>query len=263
MLILKLSLPHILQVCHLHMTSYSTDISGMRFRLKELSRNKYTINNATHANIAYRQEFLPVERNVSLIGLTYSVVGVKVILNRYYSQYILSYYFTSIILVSVSWISFMIPPEEVPGRITLLITLLLVLVNILGTIIRTQPPSNSSTFLVIWVIACILFITAALFAYAALLWNNRHMVWRRYCKNNIKEKTRENQQSEETSRLPTSDMNTRGTMVFLHWDRSCILIFPITFLLFNLIYWPVVYYKNRAMYDNWMNRDPILYKWTV
>ena len=152
---------------------------------------------------------------------------------------------------------------------TLLITLLLVLVNILGTIIRTQPPSNSSTLLVIWVIACILFITAALFAYAALLWNNRHMVWRRYCKNDIREKTRENQQSEEPSRLPTSDMNPRGTMVFLHWDRfkgfkvysfrlpglghwdrSCILIFPITFLLFNLIYWPVVYYKNRATYGN-------------
>ena len=249
MLILKSSLPHTLQVCHLHMTSYSTDISGMRFRLKELSRNKYTINNTTHANIAYRQEFLPVERNVSLIGLTYSVVGVKVILNRYYSQYILSYYFTSIILVSVSWISFMIPPEVVPGRMTLLITLLLVMVNLLGTIIRTQPPSNSSTLLVAWIIACIFHITAAVFAYAALLWNHRNMIWRKYRKNDTKEKANDNEQSEETSKLRTSDMNPKGYGVFLNWDRLCILIFPITFLLFNSIYWPVVYFKHMATHN--------------
>ena len=231
------------------MTSFSTDISGMIFRLKELSRNKYSINNSTHINIAYSQEFQPVERNVSQVGLTFSVVGFRVILDRYYSQYILSYYFPSIILVSVSWISFLIPPEVIPGRMTLLITLLLVMVNLLGTIIRTQPPSNSSTLLVAWIIACIFHITAAVFAYAALLWNHRDMIWRKYRKNDTKEKANDNEQSEETSKLRTSDMNPKGYSVFLNWDRLCILIFPITFLLFNSIYWPVVYFKHMATHN--------------
>ena len=39
----------------------------------------------------------------------------------------------------VSWISFLIPPDIVPGRMTLLITVFLVLVNIFNTITTNIP----------------------------------------------------------------------------------------------------------------------------
>ena len=41
--------------------------------------------------------------------------------------------------ISVSWISFLIPPDIVPGRMTLLITVFLVLVNIFNTITTNIP----------------------------------------------------------------------------------------------------------------------------
>ena len=41
--------------------------------------------------------------------------------------------------ILVSWISFLIPPDIVPGRMTLLITVFLVLVNIFNTITTNIP----------------------------------------------------------------------------------------------------------------------------
>jgi hypothetical protein len=49
-------------------------------------------------------------------------------------KYISLYYLPSGLFVVVSWVSFLIPPEIVAGRMSLLITLFLVLVNIFGII---------------------------------------------------------------------------------------------------------------------------------
>ena len=60
-------------------------------------------------------------------------------------KYIKSYKFyfkqkeKCILSLLVSWISFLIPPDIVPGRMTLLITVFLVLVNIFNTITTNIP----------------------------------------------------------------------------------------------------------------------------
>ena len=41
--------------------------------------------------------------------------------------------------VIVSWISFLVPPESVPGRMTILVTVFLVLVNIFNSITSNIP----------------------------------------------------------------------------------------------------------------------------
>ena len=46
------------------------------------------------------------------------------------SHYIITCYLPSGMFVIVSWISFLVPPDIVPGRMTLLVTVFLVLVNI-------------------------------------------------------------------------------------------------------------------------------------
>merc|ERR1711994_645264 len=88
---------------------------------------------------------------------SYSFVGITLTLKRVFIKHLLSYYFPSSIMVAVSWTSFIIPPEVIPARMALLITVLLVLVNLLGTIIDKQPPSTFPTSLVIWISICIVF----------------------------------------------------------------------------------------------------------
>ena len=44
----------------------------------------------------------------------------------------------------VSWISFVVPPDVIPGRMALLVTLFLVLVNIFNTVTTNTPKAEGS-----------------------------------------------------------------------------------------------------------------------
>ena len=77
-----------------------------------------------------------------LITGNYSVAGFELTLRRKISHYIITYYLPSGMFVIVSWISFLVPADIVPGRMTLLVTVFLVLVNIFNTITTNIPKAE-------------------------------------------------------------------------------------------------------------------------
>ena len=85
-------------------------------------------------------------------------------------RYLYIYYLPSGIFVVVSWVSFVIPPEVVPGRMALLVTLFLVLTNIFNTITNISPNVEGMTAISLWMIACMFFVFLALLEYAAILY---------------------------------------------------------------------------------------------
>ena len=106
-------------------------------------------------------------------------------------KYLSIHYLPSGLFVVVSWASFLIPPEIVAGRMAMLITLFLVLINIFSGITGyaiqkecycTQkfqlvvaltshmPNADGVTAIAVWVIVCIFFVFGALLCYAYLLW---------------------------------------------------------------------------------------------
>ena len=105
----------------------------------------------------------------------------------------------------------MIPPEIVPGRMALLVTLFLVLTNMFGHVENQSPVSNSINLLSLWVISCILFVFGALLAYAGILF----VRYKSYFEFQTPEK--------------------------IKWlkiiDISCLISFPIIYGVFNFIYW--------------------------
>lgn len=78
------------------------------------------------------------------------------------SHYIITYYFPAGMFVIVSWISFLVPPESVPGRMTILVTVFLVLVNIFNSITSNIPRADGLTAIESFVIICIVFVFGAL-----------------------------------------------------------------------------------------------------
>ena len=66
--------------------------------------------------------------SLSLAG-NYSVTGFEMVLTRRMSHYMITYYLPSSLFVVVSWTSFLIPSEDIQGRMALLVTLFLVLVS--------------------------------------------------------------------------------------------------------------------------------------
>ena len=106
---------------------------------------------------------LPEEKqNYVAITGNFSVAGFELTLRRKVSHYIITCYLPSGMFVIVSWISFLIPPDIVPGRMTLLITVFLVLVNIFNTITTNIPKAEGLTAIEAFVIVCVLFVFGAL-----------------------------------------------------------------------------------------------------
>ena len=97
-----------------------------------------------------------------------------------------TYYLPSTLFVITSWVSFLIPPEVVPGRMALLVTLFLVLINIFNNVTSITPNTEGMTALSSWMLgwqksgidrnilnlfpACIFFLFGSLMSYASILY---------------------------------------------------------------------------------------------
>ena len=96
------------------------------------------------------------------ISGNYSVSGFELKLTRKMAFYIITYYFPTGMFVIVSWISFLVPPESVPGRMTILVTVFLCLVNIFNSITNKIPKADGLTAIEAFIIICIIFVFGAL-----------------------------------------------------------------------------------------------------
>ena len=106
---------------------------------------------------------LPEEKqNYVAITGNFSVAGFELTLRRKVSHYIITCYLPSGMFVIVSWISFLVPPESVPGRMTILVTVFLCLVNIFNSITSKIPKADGLTAIEAFIIICIIFVFGAL-----------------------------------------------------------------------------------------------------
>ena len=229
------------------MSSYNHSSDMITLKLKDLiipERIRYQTSNI----LDYDCEFEEFNANLTYPdwwNRTFSTAGFKLTLTRNYSKYIISYYLPSFLFVAISWISFLIPPEVVPGRLGMLITVLLVLVNLFGTVVQTKPPTKYPTALEIWLIMCVKFVFGAILAYAVLLFKSFSP--------QFNTKTYYNPSIKPASINPSISRDTNDKKV-LHptslrkWDKYCLVLFPIGYLIFNLIYWPILISNRKSIH---------------
>ena len=125
----KLNIPHYIELiydfkkllylsklCDLKIGSFLHQSDIMTFHLKSMS---LTEGEGTDGNLDYDWEHHALEMNLTLDEQrSYSVVGIVFLLTRHYTQHLMSYYCPSLKFVVVSWISFLIPPDAIPGLFT-------------------------------------------------------------------------------------------------------------------------------------------------
>ena len=70
---------------------------------------------------------------------------------------------------------FLIPVEMVSGRMTLLVTLFLVLINIFNTITNKSPNVEGMSSISAWMMTCIFFVFAALLGYAGIIFKQKYI----------------------------------------------------------------------------------------
>ena len=77
-------------------------------------------------------------------GHVFSTAGFVLHTKRWRSAYVIKYYMPCAMMVMVSCINFVIPPDAIPGRTGLLVTIFLVLITIFGAVqvVERHLPSN-------------------------------------------------------------------------------------------------------------------------
>ena len=95
--------------------------------------------------------------------------GFQVKLKRKASVHIYTYFVPCGLMVIVSWVSFAVSVDAVPGRLGLLLTLLLMTINLNNSASSSIPKSNSICPLIGWILTSMTFILIALLEYFVIL----------------------------------------------------------------------------------------------
>ena len=147
--------------------------------VQELTFDSHIISNQGHAHFQeFRLDWHLINEQVSwpkfskkgIKDASFSGTGFNVFFKRNWIPYMWSYYLPALGLSLVGSVSFLIMPEMVPGRVALLLTLLLVLINFFGSIQEKVPISDELTAIGIYIQGIIALAISALFEYAVILY---------------------------------------------------------------------------------------------
>jgi hypothetical protein len=107
----------------------------------------------------------------NLVG-NYSSLVFTIMLNRSIGYYLLDYYFPSILIVAISWVSFWLQADQTSPRAMLGTTAMLAFITLSSTQTRTLAKVSYIKASEIWFVGCSLFIFFSLveFAFVNLLW---------------------------------------------------------------------------------------------
>jgi len=250
------------QICKFQVGSYSYEMSKMTFT--QSNKVQGFVKTKNSVVLDYHVSVIPLENPDRILSYgelgNFSVAGFEMVLERHLSHYIITYYLPSGLFVVVSWISFMVPPDIIPGRMALLVTLFLVLVNIFNNITTNTPKAEGLTAIEIWMLSCILFVFGALIEYAIILFRRQTKCTkvRKNPNNDFQMFQIEQRLSSryedgsdngvltvsqellplESDRKPSLDgLRPEMSANYVHVDRAFLIAMPVLFLVFNITYW--------------------------
>ena len=198
--------------------------------------DEYEFNEERQRSLQYLIEMgtLPEKYRTAIYHLKrYAVCGVKISLNRTRMQTFFQVYLTSILFVAVSWVSFIIKPDVVPGRMGLLVTIFLVLINIFTGVKSNAPVSLSLNAIDLYLVICIGLVFSALVEYAIVLFKERCKVEQPFPHEVA---TRQNSSSNRTKNIEKTQAWPEKRSNMNRLDAISLFAFPIFFVIFNIIY---------------------------
>jgi len=187
----------------------------------------------------------------------YSCLAAKFHLHRSIGFHLVQSYIPTILFVIVSWVSFWMDVEHVPGRVALGVTTLLTISSKSAGLSSESPQVSYVKAIDIWMGACTAFVFAALIEFTVV-----NYLYRRGCRSGTLFRDQHHVQLQnfyqrpetETCLLPVESQNgakkengrtevkearTQSWEVnaAVAIDVSCRFAFPLMFLLFNGCYW--------------------------
>ncbi|XP_037044124.1 glycine receptor subunit alpha-4-like isoform X2 [Bradysia coprophila] len=166
------------QICPVDFSSYKYSVKDMTFRWKK--ENPITFPKDFDEGFFRLPKYVvsfSTEQDPHIVyygDVDHCSARLEITLSRELKSYLLEHYLPSTLFVSMSWGSFVVIPEVVPGRMVLLVTTLLTLVTMFNTVRNNSPDSLELKCIEVWLISCILFVFLALIEYFIVLFGIRY-----------------------------------------------------------------------------------------
>ena len=160
-----------------------------------------------------------------------SVSGFYLVLQRKFESYIWLYFAPCFLMVCTSWVSFAVSIEAVPGRLGLLLTILLMLINMNNSISQTIPKSDGICPLILWILISIIFIVFALVEYFIIL-------------TSVKFGSQETKVATKKRRKVTS---AQIQMWATSLDKTSLMVFPLAYFFSVLIFTLCIYLTSISL----------------
>eukprot|EP00058_Branchiostoma_floridae_P014353 XP_002599841.1 hypothetical protein BRAFLDRAFT_95530 [Branchiostoma floridae] len=170
-------------------------------------------------------------------------------LTRRLSYHLLQTYIPSISIVAMSWISFWLNKDAAPARTALGVTTVLTMITQSG---RTEamPEVSYVRAVDVWLLVCQLFVFLALIEYASVNYISRTIRAKLDTPSEPTEncsffKVQEDCQNQNHLETPVKVTKMDGRQIAEKIDEISKMLFPLSFLLFNLLYWSVYFFVVR------------------
>ena len=220
------------QECPFLVSSYLDDVnivhctSNYSYRAKSIRTLQYKIGIT---------EIAAEHHTLMDTGDEYSTCGFTILYTRSKTKLFFQIYLTAGMLVIVSWTSFLIDPLKVPGRMGLLVTLLLVLVTVFNGFKNSSPPSISMNALDVYLMICICNVFFSIMQYAIVLFlGNFDITMARV----VCHKVYDEHQPHTAKRISKSQRydELKYQQPMSTFDLTSLIIFPLVFILCLIVY---------------------------
>lgn len=242
------------QTCFVELGSYAYTTDDLNFIWKpetdepvelnnEISLAEYEITQVTHVKCNKLYESTG----------SFPCLKANFHLNRRLKAYMLTTYLPSLLVVVLSWLSFWIDADSTPARTSLSILTILTVTTQSSALVRSTPANSFTKASDIWMATCLVFVFAAFIEYSIV--------------NTLARRQKKKQSKMSAKCTLTSSMHTDQSTLPENHDCSphfslnkrlarylkdryennpallveiiSRVLFPVLFLIFNLVYWPM------------------------
>ncbi|KAK3930956.1 Gamma-aminobutyric acid receptor subunit beta [Frankliniella fusca] len=190
-----------IQKCAVDFSSYKYTMEAMKFKWKDDPPLSFP---SDFGDDGYRLAKYVVsfstEKNMQVIFYgegNHSTARMLITMSREIRSHLLESYLPSTLFVIMSWGSFVVIPEIVPGRMVLLVTTLLSLVTMFDTVRNNSPNALELKCIEVWLISCTLFVFFALLEYFVVLFGIRYDKHWRHKKRDLERQQQLQQQQQQ------------------------------------------------------------------
>ncbi|XP_064609495.1 glycine receptor subunit alphaZ1-like [Liolophura sinensis] len=242
--------PHDAQLCEVRISSFTHTTSQLQFEWKK--DNPIEISKAIKLpQFRINRTFIKECVETSITGENFTCLLICVEFVRWSGYYTLQIYIPSIMIVTVSWVSFWLNVEATPARVSLGVLTLLTMTTQTSKARDSLPRISYVTAIDVWVINCLTFTFLALVEYALVSVLMRTKLPKRGRKHKIAKTVDalgEKQlfvyglkplMEKDKDKLVKEDEEEfeDGRKIAVKVDRTARVVFPSMFVVFTALYW--------------------------